>query len=668
MPGGVGPVNYPPCLYDTALDTVTALPATYTGANFQCNNGHIYPNILANVHNQSWCGLTWSPIKYTYSGTACPLNSTKTSSDSVTAVTNPGSQVANGGSAVISTGGTNPGSQVANGGSAVISTGGTNVDCVVGPFTDTTTCDPAGSGFLMQQANITIQPSGQGAACGPTSQVGTTRCPVDCVVSWADGACDPNTGMLTQTGTVTTQAAGTGRACPTSLTKPGTNPCHFNNPTGWSDQGFWSDQNNNRQIPNKIGTKFNDTQACIDAALQSNPDYNVIGFQYMGECWAGFNTDYTTVGRDNTGCNNIFGCTNVNHVITKDGSYNGSLSADYTGWTRQSGFWNLDGLVNTPLGYHRSMADLEEYTTRNHPDINIVFMQGVGNQCYGGTNANYKQNGPKTCGDSNFGCNKAGIIATSGSFKMPGSAPTGWTDQGFWTDNGNYRILYDSIGNFPTLEAGVAAALAKNPKYNIIGMQNGKEVMAGVNNDYTRYGRSDNCTDPFGCPWVSRIITKDDSYKNDPMVDLPGWRTQSGFWNIDYMFPTNLGTHNTMAECQAYAQNSFPNINVVSLGQNDTLNGKHPYCWGATNVDYTKNGQKSCGNPASGCLRATRIATFDKNAGSGTSANNSPSNWTDDYRNGQIVALNTKCPSLSVATIQGYDNAKIYSTLTGSCP
>ena len=152
------------------------------------------------------------------------------------------------------------------------------------------------------------------------------------------------------------------------------------------------------------------------------------------------------------------------------------------------------------------------------------------------------------------------------------------------------------------------------------------------------------------------------------MDDLPGWRTQSGFWNIDYMFPTNLGTHNTMAECQAYAQNSFPNINVVSLGQNDTLNGKHPYCWGATNVDYTKNGQKSCGNPASGCLRATRIATFDKNAGSGTSANNSPSNWTDDYRNGQIVALNTKCPSLSVATIQGYDNAKIYSTLTGSCP
>ena len=101
MPGGVGPVNYPPCLYDTSLDTVTALPATYTGANFQCNNGHIYPNILASVHNQSWCGLTWSPIKYTYSGTACPLNSTKTSSDSVTAVTNPGSQVANGGSAVI---------------------------------------------------------------------------------------------------------------------------------------------------------------------------------------------------------------------------------------------------------------------------------------------------------------------------------------------------------------------------------------------------------------------------------------------------------------------------------------------------------------------------------------------------------------------------------------
>lgn len=552
MPGGVGPVNYPPCLYDTALDTVTALPATYTGANFQCNNGHIYPNILANVHNQSWCGLTWSPIKYTYSGTACPLNSTKTSSDSVTAVTNPGSQVA-------------------NGGSAVIGSGGTNVDCVVGPFTDTTTCDPAGSGFLMQQANITIQPSGQGAACGPTSQVGTTRCPVDCVVSWADGACNPNTGMLTQTGTVTTQAAGTGTACPTSLTRQGTKRC----------------------------------------------------------------------------------------------------------------------------------------------------------------------------------------------------TPTGWTDQGFWTDNGNYRILYDSIGNFPTLEAGVAAALAKNPKYNIIGMQNGKEVMAGVNNDYTRYGRSDNCTNPFGCPWVSRIITKDDSYKNDPMVDLPGWRTQSGFWNIDYMFPTNLGTHNTMAECQAYAQNSFPNINVVSMGQNDTLNGKHPYCWGATNVDHTKNGQKSCGNPASGCFRATRIATFDKNAGSGTSAqqavsgqwtdkgfwndssvrtlpnsigvftstkdcidtaikagytrvglqaggqcwagnqsndyakymaasgctrdlgcdwvnhvfinddgatmsvgsmNNSPSNWTDNYRNGQIVALNTKCPSLSVATIQGYDNAKIASTLTGSCP
>jgi hypothetical protein len=413
------------------------------------------------------------------------------------------------------------------------------------------------------------------------------------------------------------------------------------------------------------------------------------------------------------------------------------------------------------------MADLEAYATRNYPDINIVFMEGSGNQCYGGTNANYKQNGPKTCGDANFGCDKAGRVATNASFKIPGTAPTGWTDQGFWGDNGNYRILYDLIGNFPTLEAGVAAALANNPKYNIIGMQNGKEVMAGVNTDYTQYGRSNNCTNPFGCAWVSRIITKDDTYKNDQMSDLPGWTSKSGFWNIDYMFPTNLGYHKNMAECQAYAQNSFPNINVVSLGHSDSVNGGHPYCWGATNVDYTKNGQKSCNNPAYGCKQATRIATFDKNAKGSTAVqqvvsggwtdkgywtdssvrtlpNNignftstqacidaaskagytrvglqangqcwagnqsndyakygsipgcttdlgcdwinhvfinddgatisvggtstSPNNWTDDYRNGQIVALNTKCPSLSIATIQGYDNAKIASTMTDSCP
>lgn len=82
----------------------------------------------------------------------------------------------------------------------------------------------------------------------------------------------------------------------------------------FTDQGYWID-NSNRVLPNSLGV-FTSVIDCQIAA--SRAGYNVIGIQANGQCWAGSNIEYMTLGPA-TGCTNVLGCDWVNHIFTMPG-------------------------------------------------------------------------------------------------------------------------------------------------------------------------------------------------------------------------------------------------------------------------------------------------------------------------------------------------------------
>jgi hypothetical protein len=144
---------------------------------------------------------------------------------------------------------------------------------------------------------------------------------------------------------------------------------------------------------------------------------------------------------------------------------------------------------------------------------------------------------------------------------------------------------------------------------------------------------------------------------------VSGQWTDKGFWNDSSArtLPNSIGSFTSTNDCiNAAIKAGYTRVGLQDGGQ----------CWaGNQSNDYSKYMAASGCTSDLGCAWVNHV--FINDGGATTSVggiNNSPSNWTDDYRNGEIMALNTKCPSLSVATIQGYDNAKIASTLTGSCP
>ena len=113
------------------------------------------------------------------------------------------------------------------------------VDCVVGNWTNWSSCDPT-TLKKTRTGSIITPKAGDGKDCEPTTQKQDCVMPIDCIVgnwgSWS--ACNPNTLKKTRTGTILRSQEGDGKACePTTQTQDCVMPvdCVVGNWTAWND-------------------------------------------------------------------------------------------------------------------------------------------------------------------------------------------------------------------------------------------------------------------------------------------------------------------------------------------------------------------------------------------------------------------------------------------------
>ena len=257
-----------------------------------------------------------------------------------------------------------------------------------------------------------------------------------------------------------------------------TPPAGVSTSTIWTDKGHWVD-NAGRTLPNKLlGGAITTVDGCKAEAIRKQ--YNVIGLQNRGECWAGTNLDYSFLGERPSSTAEL-GLAYENHVFATNSYVKGNKNPLSVFAALPDGGYNTNANKTCgPNAIRGSMfTSLEAAKNSCTPDSTCLAISNPG------TNQFYKVSGSiSPVVNNGITC----YVKTTTPIIPPSStSTTSWTDRGKWIDTNHWLIDVPITTNPASLAECKNQALARG--YNIIGVNDNGQCWAGTDLTYNKSGQ-----------------------------------------------------------------------------------------------------------------------------------------------------------------------------------